>query len=248
MDDDAPRDVLALPRLGGHEARAIAETEYRRFADVLAALAPADWLRPTDCPAWDVRLLVAHVLGATEANASPPEMLRQLRRGRRGRAIEVDPVSETQVRERRDLDPPVLRRRFDHAVPAAVAWRARWSRFAGGVPMRVGAPVHETWPVHYLMDVIYTRDVWMHRVDISRAVGRAPHLTAEHDGRVVADVVTDWARRHRQPFALTLDGPAGGRFKAGIEGSHVASDAVEFCRTLSGRATGQGLLSTPVPF
>ena len=31
-------------------------------------------------------------------------------------------------------------------------------------------------------------------------------LTAGHDGRLVADVVTEWARRHGQPFTLTLTG------------------------------------------
>jgi uncharacterized protein (TIGR03083 family) len=248
MSDEPPRDVLAQHRLGGPQATAVAATEYRRFADVLDALTPADWSRPTACPAWDVRRLAAHVLGATEANGSLAEMLHQLRRGRRGTTVEVDAVSGAQVRERQDLDPDELRRRFRRAVPAAVGGRVRWSRLAGAVRMRVGEPVHETWPVRYLMDVIYTRDVWMHRIDICRAIGRAPLLIREHDGRVVADVVADWAGRHRRPFDLTLDGPAGGRFVAGTAGSPVAADAVEFCRTLSGRARGQGLLATAVPF
>jgi uncharacterized protein (TIGR03083 family) len=248
MSDETARDVLAQPRLSGRAATAVAGAEYRRFADLLDGLTAADWSRPTACPPWDVRLLAAHVLGATEANASPAEMLHQLRRGRRGVAVGVDAVSAVQVQERQHLVPDELRRRFRHAVPAAVGRRARWSRLAGGVRMRVGAPMHETWPLRYLMDVVYTRDVWMHRIDISRAVGRAPRLTAEHDGRVVADVVADWARRHRRPFVLTLAGPAGGRFVAGTAGSPIALDAVEFCRTVSGRAPGRGLLATSVPF
>ena len=39
--------------------------------------------------------------------------------------------------------------------------------------------------------MILTRDTWMHRVDISRATGRDLVLTAEHDGRIVADVVDE---------------------------------------------------------
>jgi hypothetical protein len=35
-------------------------------------------------------------------------------------------------------------------------------------------------------------------------------LTAEHDGRIVTDVVGDWARRHARPFDLTLTGRPGG--------------------------------------
>jgi hypothetical protein len=56
----------------------------------------------------------------------------------------------------------------------------------------------------------FARDTWMHRLDISRATGRLMELTAGHDGRLVAGVVTDWARRHSQPFTRTLTGTAGG--------------------------------------
>jgi hypothetical protein len=98
------------------------------------------------------------------------------------------------------------------------------------------------------MDVIYNRDAWMHRVDVSRAIGREMVLTPEHDGRLVADVVSEWARRHKQPFTLTLTGPAGGAYVAMHGGETLELDAVEFCRILSGRAKGSGLLSTEVPF
>jgi uncharacterized protein (TIGR03083 family) len=248
MPDEAQRDVVTVDRLRAPEASAVAEAEYRRFGELLESLAPADWSRPTECGPWDVRLLVAHVLGATEANASPREMVRQLRRGRRGVAVEVDPVSAVQVSQRRALEPATLRQRYARAVPAAVAWRSRWSRLAGAVPMRVGAPVHETWRLRYLMDVVYTRDVWMHRVDVCRAIDREPVLTPPHDGWIVADVVADWSGRHGRPFALTLEGPAGGRFVSGAGGTQLTADAVEFCRVLSGRGRGAGLLATSVPF
>jgi len=96
--------------------------------------------------------------------------------------------------------------------------------------------------------VMFTRDVWMHRVDLCRATGQPMVLTPDHDGRIVADVVADWARRHGQPFTLRLDGPAGGSFAAGGGGPDMRLDAVEFCRILSGRGTGDGLLATFVPF
>lgn len=100
----------------------------------------------------------------------------------------------------------------------------------------------------YLLDVILTRDPWMHRVDIARATGREIELTPEHDGRIIADVVAEWARLHGTPVTLTLTGPAGGEYVAGENGEHITIDAVEFCRTLSGRATGIGLLTQEVPF
>lgn len=56
------------------------------------------------------------------------------------------------------------------------------------------------------------------------------------DGRTVEYVVAEWATRHDQPFRLDLSGPAGGRFRHGNGRSHLEVDAIEFCRTLSGRA------------
>ncbi len=99
------------------------------------------------------------------------------------------------------------------------------------------------------MDVIWTRDPWMHRVDISDATGREMHLSADHDGVLVDDVVREWAERHGKPYALTLYGPAGGHWSAGAGGPSLELDAVAFCRVLSGRGTpGNGLLATRVPF
>lgn len=61
----------------------------------------------------------------------------------------------------------------------------------------------EPWSFGFLIDVVLTRDTWMHRVDIARAAGQEPELTADHDGVLVADVVAEWASRHGQPCMLT---------------------------------------------
>jgi hypothetical protein len=108
--------------------------------------------------------------------------------------------------------------------------------------------VEEKWRLGYLLDVILTSDTWMHRVDISRATNRELELTPDHDGRLVADVVSEWARRHGHPFTLELEGPAGGSYTYGGGGEAITLDAVEFCRILSNRAAGTGLLTTEVPF
>ena len=108
----------------------------------------------------------------------------------------------------------------------------------------------EWWSFGFLLDVILTRDTWMHRVDVCRATGRAPELTAEHDGVVVADVVAEWAERHGRPYRLRLTGPAGGRWECGeaAAAEELELDAVDFCRLLSGRGGGSGLLAQQVPF
>ena len=75
--------------------------------------------------------------------------------------------------------------------------------------------------------------------------GQDPRAPA---GRWVANVVADWAPRHGEPFVLELTGPAGATFTAGADGISLRMDAIEFCRTLSGREVGSGILATPVAF
>ena len=82
------------------------------------------------------------------------------------------------------------------------------------LPLPFGPPIGWA-PLKYLLDVGFTRDVWAHRIDIHAAIGRPMHLTADHDGRLVADIVAEWADIHGQPFELVLDGPAGGKFSQG---------------------------------
>jgi hypothetical protein len=99
-----------------------------------------------------------------------------------------------------------------------------------------------------LVDTILTRDPWMHRIDISRALQRPYEPTADHDGVLVADIVTEWAGRHGKPCELTLTGAAGGHWSFGAGGEAIELDAIEFVRTVSGRETGDGLLAIAVPF
>lgn len=240
-----------VPAYDRHEAARRAATENRRFATLVAVLGPDDWSRPTDCTEWDVRAVVAHVLGAMEGHVSLPTMARQMWLGKRaaGDRPDIDGMTEVQVRERAHLSAEELARRTAAIADKAAAARSRrpalmrsatFSQPVGGTP--------ERWTFGYLLDVVLTRDVWMHRVDISRATGRPMELTADHDGQIVADVVHEWSRRHGLAFSLELHGPAGGEFREGDDGEQHKLDAVEFCRILSGRAAGTGLLSQSVPF
>jgi hypothetical protein len=73
------------------------------------------------------------------------------------------------------------------------------------------------------------------------------NLTADHDGRLVADIVGEWASIYGLPFELVLEGPAGGKFSQGTGGERVEIDAIEFIRVLSGRVPATGVLSNPLP-
>jgi uncharacterized protein (TIGR03083 family) len=238
------------PLLAHDEAVRLAAGEYGRFAAQLRGLDADDWTRPTDCPAWDVRRLSAHVLGMAEMVASVRSLIRQNALAARAGGG-VDALTALQVRERDDLRPGEILERLTAVTPRAVRGRDRLSRVIGRVPVpevQVIGERSERWRFAFLFDVILTRDTWMHRVDIARATGREPEVTPAHDGVLVADVVREWAERHGRPYRLRLTGPAGGEWAAGTDGEEIELDAVAFCRVLSGRGTGVGLLTQQVPF
>jgi len=240
--------IPALPR---GTAMRLAATEYQRFADTLRSLGPGDWATPTECPGWDVRAIAAHVLGMVEMAASIRETSRQLNLARSHGGVFIDALTALQVNERADMTPAQITARFAAQAPRAARARRRTPGFIRRRTMPVLQQVggrEEAWTIGYLIDVILTRDPWMHRADIARATGTDLVLTAKHDGVLVADVVAEWAARHGQPYTLHLTGPAGGTWRRGGGGPLIETDAVEFCRVLSGRGHADGLLAVQVPF
>jgi len=244
--------VGQIPPLEHEEAMRLAQTEYQRLIELVDQLTPDDFARPTDCTGWDVAAVLSHVLGMLERNADPAEAARQsTAAGQRAAAtgqMWIDALTALQVAEHAQLSPGQLAAAVRGAVPQALAARRRATPEQRAMTFNPDLPDDEEWTYGYLLDVIHTRDPWMHRVDICRATGAEFTLTPEHDGRIVADVVAEWARRHGQPCTLVLDGAAGGNYTLGTGGPHLQLDAVEFCRVLSGRGTGDGLLAQQVPF
>jgi uncharacterized protein (TIGR03083 family) len=229
----------------------LAATEYERVTAMLAGLAADDWSRPTECPGWDVRAMAGHVLGMAEMAASVREMVRQQRAAGRREEEGIDALTALQVEEHANLTPQQVVDGLRRVGPRAARTRGRTPgmirRLRLPEPELVGG-TPETWTIGFLIDTILTRDPWMHRIDISRATGREPFLTVDHDAVLVADVVIEWAARHGNPCQLRLAGPAGGSWTFGSGGPALEIDAVDFCRTVSGRAPATGLLATAVPF
>ena len=246
---DAPR----RPALDRELAMRLASTEYERFTAQLRELSAEDWRRRTACPEWDVHALACHVLGMAEFVASLPEQVRQMVGARRRGGLFIDALTALQVAKHVQRPPAEVVSLLATVGPRAARGRRRTPALVRRMPMR-GQPVEETgtqtedWTMGYLVDVILTRDTWMHRSDVAAAVDRDMDLTAHHDGALVADVTQEWAARHGTPCSLTLTGPAGGSWSWGHGGPSYELDAVEFCRVLSGRGTAEGLLATRVPF
>jgi uncharacterized protein (TIGR03083 family) len=241
------------PALDRRTAMRLAATEYQRCAELLRSLDAHAWAAPTACPAWDVRQMAAHMLGMVEMAASIREGGRQRRAATVNGNIDVERLTALQVNERASWSGPAISDQFAARAPKAVTGR----RMTPGLIRRrtmIGGVINgveESWTLGYLIDVILTRDPWMHRLDICTALNKAPRLTADHDKVIVADVVSEWAERHGQDFTMRLTGPAGGTWSVGTAGPRIDLDAVAFCRVVSKRPGPVGfaeLMSTEVPY
>ena len=244
--------IEQIPPFEHDEAMQLAQTEYQRLIELVEALTPEDFARPTDCTGWSVAAVLGHVLGMLKYNADPAETARQAAAAGQRAATTgetwIDALTALQVAEHAKLTPEQLATAIRTAAPLSLAARSQATAEQRAVTFNPGPPNDEEWTAGYLIDVIHTRDPWMHRIDICRATGADLVLTAEHDGRIVADALAEWARRHGQPCSLVLDGPAGGSYVHGTGGPHLQLDAVQFCRVLSGRGDAEGLLAQHVPF
>ena len=250
-------DVTTIKRIDHDEAMNLAAEENDRFLLLLEQLGPEHWTRPTDCTRWTVRDLAVHVIASAEAQASPMEFLRQAWKGRRlTREINgqhwVDGLNEAQLRDRGEVIPQDIPLRWKRASAAALNARRKMPAAVRAfplLPLGEMAGVDFGWqPLGYLFDVGFTRDTWMHRIDIARAAGQPLKETADHDGRIVEDLIAEWATRHQDPFVLILTGPAGGRYRRPADNSDsVEIDAIECCRILSGRGQPQGVLRHQLP-
>lgn len=240
------------------DAERLATAAYDQLLQLLEELSAEEWAAPTECPGWTVADMVGHVIGSAKSFASVGEQVRQQVWGLRHRGKfggnAMDAYNALQIEDHRTLAPaervtalrsvagPAVRGRM--RIPSAL--RRISGPVAPGGSTAAGMPARET--LGHLVEVVITRDVWMHRADIARATGRELLLDPGTDGTIIADVVAEWAGRHGQPFELTLTGPAGGTFAQGDGGERLELDRVEFCRVLSGRAEGNGLLGVRVLF
>ena len=235
-------------------AMRLAATEYDRVVALLQRLTPDQWAAPTECPGWDVRAMAGHMVGMAGLVATLRETIRQQavakRRAKREGGPVIDSLTALQVEEHASLTTGELVEELRRLAPRAVRGRRRMPGFARNRaldPEVVGGR-EEWWTLGYLLDVILTRDPFMHRIDIARATDLPMEATPDHEGVIVDDVVREWARRHGAPYTLELGGPAGGRWQQGDGGEEITMDAFDFCRAVSGRGAASGLLTEQVPF
>lgn len=227
-------------------APALAREEYAALLGSLRSLPSGAWSAPTDCVGWTVRDIVAHLAGAAEESARMSVFARHYLGSMmkdRGRAL-IDRVNDAQLADRRSASPEQLIDELQALAPRAVRGRERLPGLLrrNSMPAAQGFLQGDT--LGYLMDVIYTRDVWMHRVDIARATGTSM-VESSAEAEVVAQVVRDLSRSWTgTAFMLVLTGRVSGTWRIGCavedgssdHGARITVDAVELCRTLSGRS------------
>ncbi len=238
------QDARTIPKLAHAEATRLAADELEQMLALLESLSAEDWKLPTVCPLWNVSEMVAHLAGAAAGYTSWAELKRQFIRNpyiKKGVA-KADGISQCQVEDRAGTGPTELLAELREAGPKAIRVRNRLPWVLRVVPVPLGAPVGVA-PIGYLTDLIYTRDMWLHRLDICRAAGRDMTLTASHDGRIIELVMRELGEKlHRllgkRKIKLELTGPAGGIFEFGTGSEPSATiqmDALDYNWLASGR-------------
>jgi uncharacterized protein (TIGR03083 family) len=127
-----PGTSVVQPMIERPTTTRLARTEYQRVTDAVDALQSEDWARPTDCSAWDVRHLVAHIAGMTNLFSTPFEVARQMRaataRQQPGQAS-INALTAVQVGQRQHLGAEELRAELHRAGPRGAKRRRRVPRF-----------------------------------------------------------------------------------------------------------------------
>ena len=229
--------VENIPGIKQPEATALAESQNRALLHTLYPLDDAQWSAPTDCEGWSVKDIASHILGWADSLVSFKETRSQLGQAFRRRkelGNILDAQNEVQAEAGRRISTEELLLRMEEALPRMVKRRAALGRYAKYVP--IWGPPFGFSNLGYLCNVIFTRDVFMHRIDIARATSTELELGPSEE-RIVADIAREWGRNEGGSVRLELTGPAGGSYVAGSSPhAKLTADAVEFCRFLAGRA------------
>jgi uncharacterized protein (TIGR03083 family) len=233
-----PQPVSEIPKVSHKTWMLIGREQDAALLAVLRGLSESEWLAPTECEPWDVKDVAAHTLAWAEALSSPRLYGKQAVEGIRNKrsfgGSSLDATNDYQVRSLRELSTDEILTRLDKHL-------RRMNSILGvvGVALRP-VPYREPFSGHwvnlgYVANRILTRDHFMHRLDIYRALG-SDVASIPSDSTIVADVVKEWARRSDASVTLDLRGPAGGSFVCGTGSSgSVRCDAYDLMRRLAGR-------------
>lgn len=236
MSPIAAPSATEISRPTRARAHEVAVAELDAMLDLLRSLSSDDWHCPTDCDEWDVHKLVSHLAGTCEDSAHMTRLIRRFSKALRTKGVDlVDAMNASQVDERNGSSPDRLVAEMEAIGPKAV--RARGKMPAPLRALRIPLGALGMTSIAYLNDVLYTRDMWTHRMDISLATGRELEYRG-HETEIVEQVILDLGRSwDARPCVIELDGYVSGAWVLG-EGEPVATatvDCLDYMRALSGR-------------
>lgn len=252
---DRVAKAAAIPKLKREESAVLARTELTRFLHLIENLSPADWSLPTACTLWTVKDIVAHqaahVLAATRFTEFLSQFDARKFRDYTAKGMNsLDAANQRQVDLRATRTPAELITEMKTRSEASLAGRQRFPWLVRKI--RTAVPgYHKPISLGELIDVIFTRDMWMHRLDVCRATGHTMVLTPEHDGRINALTMRDLAQNlsdklNGQTVMYRLTGAAGGEWLLGTAASVsavVTMDALDFNWLASKHINGQDALA-----
>jgi uncharacterized protein (TIGR03083 family) len=250
------QDGTLIPELTHQEAMILAVEELKRFQFLIESLTAEDWEQQTACSLWSVKDVVAHqaahVCSVTSvrtflSHSNPIVMLPYLRKGMNF----LDAMNQAQVDLRRQYTVEQLLAEIRDTAQRSLQGRDRI--FASIRSLVLPLPgFDQPRSLGYLFDVIYTRDMWMHRIDICNATKKKMQLHVHHDGRIAALIVKDLAEKSKRGLhgcaaLLELSGAAGGTYRIGENSTARATlrmDVFTFVALTSGREKAANVLTS----
>ncbi|MBE1590549.1 maleylpyruvate isomerase family mycothiol-dependent enzyme [Nonomuraea angiospora] len=208
------------------DVRPLFPRERQAMLDLLRALDPADWAKPTICPGWDVHDIACHVLN---------DYMRRLSGSRDGHGGAVFADDETLpaylartndefVRACRQLSPQLLIDLLEHLGPQLDAlWAARDPQAPADLNVSWAATDLDS-PAWLDIGREYT-EFWVHQQQIRDAVSRPgatqPELMApvlDLFARALPHALRTYERPDGAEAHLEVLGPAGGQWSVARQG------------------------------
>lgn len=237
----------AIAPVDKHEAAEIAAFELEQVLDLLEQLDGDDWTQPTECTEWDVRAMTAHLAGGCAGWANLKDFVRQLvfNPYMKEADVPVDAINRREVEDRADKTPRQLIDELRLVGPKAVRNRKRLPGLLRRI--RIPAkPMPGKMSMAYLADVVYSRDQWMHRMDLCRATGKAWVSNPAHDRRLMDLIVLDMAETMDGKYAVLLNVTNGlnasYRFGSGEPRAEIDIDLTTINRRSSDRINAEEAL------
>ena len=240
MTETTMQRAADLPMTERRYAMSLLSVETDAWVALLASLDDDDWNATTVCDRWTVQDVVGHLCGHAEEVNRPWMFPVRTYRGKKAHPelAELDAHMEAQVDAHRGLTPSEVAALYAKVWPKAVRMLGRIPTVVRKQGIKTEIPEMPRIGFDYLHDVVFTRDNWMHRDDVCRAIDRE-FDAHPHDDEVVAQVMRDLDRDFWGGPAVVVEltgiAPGVWQIGSGTPETTIRADALEFMRLLAGR-------------